>query len=300
MPRGVLLLSICLATSLASFGASSGQDSPPASSSRTDPPAQRERNKSDDASATRDGGILGGPEVIEDARGGSPFDRRGDRRPQEPPIPPERWLRMLFAFELSEDQRGNLQRLLADFRDRQAAFREEHGERLRRLDRLRREAEQSRRPLDPDLVAESQRLMSAMPRLESVQEQAWKLLTEEQQSRFKTMLAEEAARVMAERAARERGSRAGGQAMQGDQPMRGETMQSDPTMRNAGEPMAPGQPARQPAAPDVRRPGSENSGLDEAGERRLRFLRSRQKSRQPGLPPEREDFEFRFDDRSDR
>lgn len=240
------------------------------------------------------GGILGGPEVVEDARGGSPFDRRGDRRPQEPPIPPERWLRMLFSLDLSEDQRTGLQALLNDFRDRQAAFRDQHGERLRQLDRQRREAERAQRPPDAEMIAELQRLMSAMPRLDSVQEPAWRLLTEEQQLRFKAVLAAETERILAERAARERGQRSAGQAMQ-DAPANrpGDMMmQPDPPMRGT---MKPGEPL-QTRSTTAARPGQDGADLDEPNQRRLRFLRSRQKSRQPGLPPGREDFEFDFQD----
>jgi hypothetical protein len=199
----------------------------------------------------------------EETAAGQGFAGGADRRMRDATVPPQQWIRMYLRLDLSEDQRSQAGAVLEEFRQKTAAFEEEHAADLAAI----REATR-RRELSPELRQKAQRLNSARPLPEAYQQRLWDLLNQTQQEEMKAALAQARER-MAENRARRLAGAEGGMTEDGMRPGEGE----------AARP-ADGAPFE----------------LDEAGRRRLRFLQSRQSRHRPGAPPSEDDMRFRFEE----
>ena len=152
---------------------------------------------------------LGGPPVAKDADAGKDgFGMEGGPKGRERPMQAalaerrngELWRR---AFEevmptLSQEVQAEVRAIRADFDQRQRAWREANGPKLKELEekvRARREAMQDggdadgkpaapAKP-DPAVIEEMQKLRASAPKAEETQAKVWALLTPEQQAAFK-------------------------------------------------------------------------------------------------------------------
>lgn len=241
-----------------------GQTSQP-DRGKTSPPAAKDQ--SDDP-----GRILGGPEITENSdRPIDQFGRPNQRGRAQQIIPVEQWLRVLRTLNLTDEQRGAVERMLDDYRRRAGEFRQRYGQELQEINRARQKAREDGRDFDPALNRKARRIMEQNPSAIEAQRQIWNVLTDDQQDAMREQLAELRAKRLRQfrndRAGTDRMGMAGG----------GDTSNDEGASRNLGGHL-------------------DSPGLDEAGQRRLRFLRQFQKGRQPGAPPTAKDRKFDFDD----
>jgi hypothetical protein len=203
---------------------------------------------------------LGGPPVAKDADTGKDgFGMDGGPKGRERPMQAmlaerrngELWRR---AFEevmptLSQEVQAEVRAIRADFEQRQRAWREANGSKLKELEekaRARREAMQDggdgdAKPAapakpDPAVVEEMQRLRASAPKAEETQAKVWALLTPEQQSTFKARYDALQAEAQKRRGQRSKGP---GQAKEPG------PMDADPMLPGGGKPgkrPGPGKP----------------------------------------------------------
>lgn len=233
-----------------------GQKPPPAAKDQSDDP----------------GRILGGPEITENSdRPIDQFGRPNQRGRAQQIIPVEQWLRVLRTLKLTDEQRGAAERMLDDYRRRAGEFREKYGRELQEINRARQKAREDGRDFDPALNRKARQIMAQNPSAIEAQQQIWQVLTDDQQDAMREQLAE----LRTQRLRQFRNDRAGDDrmGMEGG----GDRFDDEGVSRNLGGHL-------------------DSPGLDEAGQRRLRFLRRFQKGRQPGAPPTAKDREFDFDD----
>jgi hypothetical protein len=214
--------------------------------------------------------LLGGPDVKDDDSASPlPPDFSGSNQRAAAVISAEVWMRALRALELTEEQRGAIDAIEQEVRAQTLEFRQTYGEELREIERARREAQQRGERPPPDMLLRYAEINKHAPSPVEAQEKIWALLTEVQQDAMSARLEEVQQRMIEERR-----RRAQGQA-ETDQPMDAMSMEG--------------------TAPDGERT-SPDEAIDEAGKRRLAFLRSRQLSRPAGAPPSERERRFRFDD----
>lgn len=248
-----------------------------------EPPVRDKETAKDDAQreATRD--ILAGPKVNDESMAASTGFGMGDRQQREAPIPALQWFRVLQSLELTEEQAETVQSLRQRFEAAAAAYRREHAETLRDLERKIQAMRAGTLPPDRSIAQQLERLRAAAPNQERLQEAVWQVLTEDQQQTMRDRFVEIRQR-QAERAAAA-GRPADRAAMMesmrgGDERARREDAMRENTMN--GEMMTPdrfGSAELEPARPGEMR----GRGLDERGLRRLRFLRQFQvQPEQPG------------------
>ncbi len=210
--------------------------------------------------------ILAGPEVQEEDSALPPDFSGSSDRGSPIVIPPEQWMSILRSLDLTDEQAADVSEIEEEVRQAMLEFRAEYGEELREIDRTRRESNDRGERLPPELQRRFVEINREMPSLVEAQERLWLILDDGQKAQMSEQLEQMRRRIMEER------ERRFAQEMVSDRPM---------------ETTAP--PEMEPRT----QPDDEAEGLDEAGQRRLRFLRERQLERPRGAPPSERDFQFR-------
>jgi hypothetical protein len=229
--------------------------------------------------------LLGGPKVSDEAAKEAPR-RRGERlAPLNAAETPLRdWMAVLREIDLTDEQKQVMRNIAADMFQERRKFMMSRSESEREMiDQLPRLREQGREPNERQREM-LQRMENARPRIEEFQRKMWAQLSLEQQQQFKAKLAELRERQSEDQARRRDGRR-------DFQPAPDDMMQMQPAQpQRAGE--GDGERARRRSA----------APADDATQRRLRFLRSRQsaEARQAvrhaeGEPSPRERV-FKFED----
>lgn len=104
------------------------------------------------------------------------------------------WKRAMEATvaTLPPEGQANIKQMRADFETKMKAWRDQHGEEIRRLEQRVKDSmgtgdgdgKKAGRP-DPDLVRQMQELRATQPKVEDLQQQIWSALTPDQQAAFK-------------------------------------------------------------------------------------------------------------------
>jgi len=213
--------------------------------------------------------LLAGPEVHEDDAA-LPADFTGASQRAAAVISAEAWMRILRSLNLTEEQTAEINAIEQEVRQAMLEFRRTYGEELREFERLRREAAESGKRPTEEMQRRYAEINKLAPSPVEAQEKVWALLTEEQQTEMSARLEELRQRMIEERRRRA-----------------GDQQNTDVPMDRMMAPRAPGEREERTIADD---------GIDEAGKRRLRFLRQRQLARPPGAPPTGRERDFQFDD----
>lgn len=219
------------------------------------------------APAVEPDGILAGPKVEETTGGPQSFgeDAMSPRR-DEPQVPFRMWQRAVRELELTDEQLAALEPIIAELEAAGAEFEAKHGERARELRRQVREARQAGREPSIELQKERLELRRLGPDTEAFQRRILALLTAEQVTTLDERLA-----VMKQRLGREGAGNRGPDGERMDDASPAPAPRSDPMVT----------PPAQPSTP------SPVPQLDEIGQRRVAFLRSRQakSAASPTSPP---------------
>lgn len=157
-------------------------------------------------------GPLAGPQVRRAAPPGVPVPfgdvgfRAGAFRANLP-----MYIRILQAMEIPEEQAGTIQRIIADFRDQQRRYRQEHAEEFRELESILRPSDTDVPAMDMDRDREAdraartraenrlRRLRNQAPPVAPVLAKIWDALNKDQQTEFTARLREIANERRAER-----------------------------------------------------------------------------------------------------
>jgi len=213
---------------------------------QTTQPARSAKEGTAEQTPSKD--LLAGPKVDDDAaRETDPQFGGAGRDRARISVPPRQWFGLLRTLDLDEDQAPEVRRLVQSFQKAARAHQQANGQRLRELQGQLREARGAGRDVPVGVRRELGKLRSLAPKPAAYQAKIWSLLTETQQETMRAGLAQIRQRIAERRAAQ----------------------RSTDT----------------PAMSRDRRPGSDAmspTDIDDRGQRRLRFLRSRQSP--PGRP----------------
>lgn len=223
--------------------------------------------ESNEGEAQEKDDLLAGPDVREE-EADLPADFTGASQRAAAVITSEVWMRTLRSLSLTVEQAAQIGAIEQEVRQALLEFRRTYGEELREFERVRREAIASGKRPSPEMQLRYAEINTLAPSAVDAQERIWALLTDDQKADMSTRLEQVQQRIVDERRRRAAGPQESGQPM--DQMMQGAAENGERTIAD--------------------------NDIDEAGQRRLRFLRARQLSRPPGTPPSDREREFRFED----
>ncbi|MCI0364546.1 MAG: hypothetical protein L0Y44_13055 [Phycisphaerales bacterium] len=252
-----------------------------------------------------DGGILAGPKVEPEAQheGDGQMNPQGQRTQRQVEVPFVQWMRMVRQLELTDEQKSKTDAVAAEFRQAQDDFTDAQGEEGRELFREARKARQSGERLSPEQRQKMRAIEEGRPKPGPYQERIWAELTEAQQGELKQKL-DQARQRMSQ--ARDRRAETADDSMDNFNSRRRKAAEDQSMTDKPSEPTtmesSDGSDDAAPPAPQRRRwqRRGDQIKLDEIGQRRLKFLLSRQsadaREKHPTGEPAPAERQFQFDE----
>jgi len=294
------------------------------SMAQTKPVSGNSGKKVDSPKQSQPGDLLAGPKVDDDAQklDGPMMGPQGQERSRRPqPVNFEQWYSALRGLDLSQEQQDKVRSISEEFHQAMREFREAHAREAGELESQAREAIQAGKQPPQEVRQKREKLEADRPKPEDFQKRMWNELTDDQQTALKAKLDQLIAQ-MRKQQAEQRQKRLSAEVTKAGEstdntnerpPRRGDSTRPVPVQTSdkpkTDEMMGPSTDEKSDPKPAAgaqfrgrateRRGGA--AGVDEIGERRLRFLRARQAPaasapNHPSGEPTEAERKFKFDD----